>query len=275
MLTPHLYLVPHTLAPVLDQHRAHRTPMLVALEKAAASIAADRPEAFVVLSARWTTGGPFRVDRGKRHRTLTDYEGFGVELRYDCDGDPALALALVEQGLRAGCRVAAATRGADSGVTVPMHFLSPARSIPVVPLSLPSQSALACRAWGRAIRSCLEAWPRRVTFIAGGMLSFNEHAWNLKRDVPEALAFDQATLDALARGAWDEIGSAARGVLNKARPEAGLRHLDVLRGAAGESSRGTVLGYEGAYGEGAALLEFETVPAIEESTASAEPPAAE
>jgi aromatic ring-opening dioxygenase catalytic subunit (LigB family) len=275
MLTPHLHLVPHTLAPVLDQHRGHRTPMLVALEKAAAAIAGEAPDAFVVLSARWSTGGPFRVDRGKRHRTLTDYEGLGVELRYDCDGDPALALALVEAGLRAGCRVAAATRGADSGVTVPMHFLSPSRSIPVVPLSLPAQSALACRAWGRAIRACLEAWPQRVTFIAGGMLSFNEHAWSLKRDVPEALAFDQATLDALTRGAWDDIGVAARGVINKARPDAGLRHLEVVRGVAGEHARGTVLGYEGAFGEGAALVTFDTDRVLEETIAPVGPAAAE
>src|SRR5437016_8320822 len=179
MLIAHAYLVPHRPTLVLDEHRGHRTPMLEALAGVAADLAAAAPQVVVVLSARWGASGPFRVDVGRRHRTLTDYTGLGVELRYDCDGHPALARALVEAGQKARLRVAAATRGADSGVTVPLHFLFPGRQIPVVPLSLPPQDGDACRAWGATIRDTLERWPERVAFIAGGLLSFNEHAWNL------------------------------------------------------------------------------------------------
>ena len=56
----------------------------------------------VALSARWVAEGPFLVDAGRRHRTLTDYPGFGVEVRYDCQGHPELARRLVEAGVRLG-----------------------------------------------------------------------------------------------------------------------------------------------------------------------------
>ena len=262
MLIPHAYLVPHRPTLVLDEHRGHRTPMLDALARAAADLSAAAPEAIVVLSARWSASGPFRVDAGRRHRTLTDYTGLGVELRYDCDGSPPLARALVDAGQKARLRVAAATRGVDSGVTVPLHFLVPTRQVPVVPLSLPPQNAAACRAWGAALRGALERWNERVAFLVGGVLSYNEHAWNLRREIPEASAFDEATLAALERGDWSQLGSAGRSTLEKARPEAGLRHLEVLRGLLGEGARGSVRCYEGGPGIGAALVEFPiSVPA--------------
>ena len=256
MLTAHAYLVPHRPTLVLDQHRGHRTAMLEALAAAAGELAAAAPQAIVILSARWTTRGPFRVDAGKRHRTLTDYAGLGVELRYDCEGHPALARALVEAGQGAGLRVAAASRGADSGVTVPLHFLMPARQVHVVPLSLPPQEPAACRAWGAVVRDVVERWNERVAFMVGGVLSCNEHAWNLRRDVPEARAFDEAVLAALERGEWDHAGAGGRGALGKARPEAGLRHLEVLRGFLGDGVRGALRCYEASPGIGAALVEF-------------------
>ncbi|MBI1799283.1 MAG: hypothetical protein HYR73_06315 [Candidatus Eisenbacteria bacterium] len=269
MLTPHVYLAPHRPTLALDRHRGHRTPMIEALSRAAERIAADSPATIVALTARWNTDGPFRVDDGVRHRTLTDYVGLGVEVRYDCDGHPALAHAVVEAGQKAGLRVVAARRGVDSGVTVPLGFLVPSRAVRVVPLSLPDAGAEACRAWGAALRGAIDAWPERVAFIAGGVLSFNEHAWNLKREVPEALAFDQATLDALARGAWDEVGVADRRALARARPEARLRHLEVLRGLLGERASGATLYHECATGIGAALVEFDATPPVVDAADSA------
>jgi aromatic ring-opening dioxygenase catalytic subunit (LigB family) len=256
MLTPAAYLVPNRPTLVLDQHRGHRTPMLEALARAASDLTAAAPDMIVALSARWTTPGPFRVDEGVRHRTITDYSGLGVEVRYDCDGQPALARALVEAGRRAGLRVAAATHGVDSGITVPLHFLLPTRRVPVVPLSLPAQDAATCQAWGEALHGALEAWPARVAFIVGGVLSCNEHAWNLKRDVAEAREFDEATLAALERGAWDELQNTRRAIRDHARPEAGLRHLEVLRGFVGGATCAALRCYESGPGMGAALIEF-------------------
>lgn len=261
MLVAHALLAPSLPTLLVDQHRGHRTPMLQALAAAAERLAADRPEVMLVMSARWGTEGPFRVGASRRFTTLTDYSGFGVEVRHDCDGHPALARALVEAGTRAGLAVAAAERGVDSGVTVPLHFLEPSRRVPVVPLSLPPRPLGECRAWGGVLRATLEAWPSRAAFVVGGGLSRNEHAWNLKREVPEAETLDRLVVERLERGVWDPAGADELALTDRARPEAGLRHLQVLRGFLGRDVPGRVLAYEGATGVGAALIEFALAPA--------------
>jgi aromatic ring-opening dioxygenase catalytic subunit (LigB family) len=256
MLTSHALLVPHLPTLLLDEHRRHHTLMLDALTQASERLLADSPAAVVVLSTRWNAPGPFLVDEGKRHRTVTDYSGFGVEVRYDCDGHPALARALVTAGRKARVRVGAGQRGADSGVTVPMHFLAPARSMPVVPLSVGHQTAAECRAWGNVVRTVLAAWPDPVAFVVGGLLSYNEHAWSLNREVPESRAFDDATLDALRRGDWSALAGGGPALIEKAQPELGLRHLEVLRGFLAYDAPGEVRAYETVPGVGAALVEF-------------------
>ena len=180
MLTSSALLAPHLPTLVEDQHRGHATPMLVALEALSQRLLAEAPQAVVALSTRWNAPGPFRVDAGRRHRTLTDYTGMGVVVRYDCNGQPALARAIVEAAQRANLSAGSATRGVDSGVSVPLHFLVPDRRLPVVPLSLPHRPAAECRQWGALLRRVLEAWPERVLFVVGGVLSYNLHAMNLR-----------------------------------------------------------------------------------------------
>ena len=258
MLTSHALLVPTLPTLLLDEHRRHPTPMLAALAERSASLLAEAPEVVVALSARWVPEGPFLVDAGRRHRTLTDYPGFGVEVRYDCSGHPELARALVEAGTRAGVRVAAATRGVDSGVTVPLHFLLPATPVPVVPLSLADRSPEECREWGAVLRRALAARPERIAFVVGGLLSDNQHAWSLGRELPEARAFDERVLDALSRGAWESVGHREPGEDERVRPQAGLRHLEVLRGFLAPEAVGVLGCYEPGPGVGAALVEFAT-----------------
>ena len=260
MLISRAVLVPTLPTLLVDEHRGHRTGMLVALEEQAARLQADSPEIVVALSARWMSEGPFLVDAGRRHRTLTDYPGFGVEVRYDCAGHPELARALVEAGARARVRVAATTRGVDSGVTVPLHFLFPSPGAPVVPLSLADRSPAECRAWGMALRAALDRRTERVAFVVGGLLSDNQHAWTLGREIPETRAFDERILAALAGGAWEDLARIEPGEAELVQPQAGLRHLEVLHGFLGAGAVGVVGCYESSPGVGAALVEFALTP---------------
>src|SRR5262249_49408708 len=123
MLIPYAWLVPHLPTLVIDEHRGHLGGMVQAMRVASERLAAEQPAVIVALSARWRTPGPFLVDTGRRHPTLTDYSGFGVEVRYDCAGHPKLGKALVEAARKAKARVGAATRGLDSGLAVPLHFM--------------------------------------------------------------------------------------------------------------------------------------------------------
>jgi len=262
VLISHAYLVPHLPTLLVDEHRHHRTEMLVALSESAERFQAEMPMAAVVLSAHWETPGPFLVNVGRRHETITDYSGFGVEVRYDCAGDPALARALVEAGRRARVRVGPSERGVESGVTVPMHFLAPRRDLAVVPLSVATATVAECRAWGQVIRHLLAARRERIGFVVGGHLSANEHAWMLRREVPEARSLDERVLGLLARGEWGSLESLDRGLIDKAEPAAGLRHLEVLRGFLGGDVRGELRCYEPGPGVGAVLMEFPLEAAV-------------
>lgn len=264
MLTPRTWVAPHLPTLVLDEHRGHRTRMLEALNAAAHELIDARPAAIVAMSARWNAPGPFRVDAGRRHRPLNDYPGLGVEMRADAPGHPALARALVTAGERAGLPVGTGTRGLDSGIGIPLHFLHRAPRVPVVPLSLPTRPPAECRAWGAVLRRALEAWPGRAAFLIGGALSHNLHAWSFGRDVPEARALDQWALDAVSRGAWSELHAAPPAqLLDQAQPVAGLRHFDVMRGFLGDDRPGTVRSYESGPGMGGALIAFDLDPASE------------
>jgi 3,4-dihydroxyphenylacetate 2,3-dioxygenase len=258
MLTPHALLVPTLPTLLLDEHRRHGTAMLAALAEQSARLRAESPQIVVALSAHWISEGPFLVDAGRRHRTLTDFPEFGVEVRYDCQGHPGLARALVEAGTRAGARVGAATRGVDSGVTVPLHFLLPTPELPVVPLSLADRSPAECRAWGTALRHAMAARPERIAFVVGGLLSDNRHAWSLGREVPGSREFDERVLEALRRGEWASLRHREPGEAERVQPQAGLRHLEVLRGVLDRDAVGEVRGYESGPGVGAALVEFAT-----------------
>jgi aromatic ring-opening dioxygenase catalytic subunit (LigB family) len=275
MLTARVLLAPSISTLLMDQHRGHRTEMLEAYAAAARQLEAERPTAIVALTARWEAPGPFMADSGRRHSTLTDYHGFGVEVRYDCHGSPALARAIVDAARAAGVRAATTTRGVDSGVSVPLHFLASRRLYPVVPVSLARATAAGHRAWGAALRRALDAWPERVAFVVGGMLSHNVHAWNLKRETPEAQSFDGRVIEVLKAGAWDELERLESPARAKALPEANLMHLEVLRGLLGEDLAGTLLCYEPGPGVGAALVEFlvgeaAVLPATAEPVASPE-----
>ena len=261
MLVTPAILAPHLPTLVLDEHRRHQTPMLEALASARTRLRAERVEVVAALSARWTTDGPFLVDAANRHRTVTDYSGFGVEVRYDCNGNPALARALVESGRKSRLPVGPATRGVDSGVIVPLHFLFPERDVPVVPLAVGDSTRDECRMWGAAIRATLNAWPGRVAFIVGGLLTFHEHAWTLNRDVPEAPDFDRAVLEQLEDGVWSGLGEGDAKLRERVQPDAGLRHLEVLRGVLGADVKALVRCYQSSPGAGAALVEFE-VPGV-------------
>jgi len=262
MLLPRALLVPHWPPLLEDELRRHRTPMLEALGREARRFAAERPEIAVVLSARWESNGPFHVGSGRFHRTLTDDPVFGVEFRYDCAGHPELARALVEAGAAAGVRVGPSERGVDGGVAVPMHFLAPSHGLRVVPLSLARRPAEECRRWGAVIRGVLERRPERIGLVVGGMLSHAMHAWNFRREVPQAAQLDQAVLEALRAGDWAAIRPAADKWLSQAHPEAGLRHLEVLRGFLGADLAGEVLCYESGPGMGAALMAFPVTGAV-------------
>lgn len=260
MLTTRALLLPSVPTMLIDEQRGDFTEMIEAVTAAGERLASEAPDAIVALSSRWTSNGPFHADDARTHKSVIDLPGFGVEPRYDCAGHPALARALVDGALKAGLRAATGRRGTDTGISIPLHFLARDRQIPVVPLSLCEGTREEHRAWGESIRLTLHARRERIAFVTGGALSFNLHAFNLKRDLDEARELDQLVLDAIRKGRWGSLAELDESLLEKAQPDAGLRHLEVLRGFLLGDLPGRVLEHEASPGLGTALIEFPLDP---------------
>ena len=257
MLTSRVLFAPNVPTLLIDEQRGDFTEMIEALTDAGDALQAEEPAAIVVLSARWKSAGPFHADDSRRIGTLIDLPGWGVEPRYDCIGHPALARTILESATRRGVRAGAAKRGADTGVSIPLHYLSRDRRVPVVPLSLSGDASRAeHRAWGEAIRTALNEWPERVAFVVGGALTFNEHAFNLRRDMAESLEVDEHVLRAITTGAWADLAKLDAKSAERAMPESDLLHLEVLRGFLFVDTPGHMLAYETSPGIGTALVEF-------------------
>ena len=260
MLTSRALLVPSVPTMLIDEQRGDFTEMIEAVTDAGIRLAAEAPDAIVAVSARWISPGPFHADDARTHKSVIDLPGFGVEPRYDCPGSPELARALVQDAARAGLRAAPARRGTDTGLSIPLHFLLRERRVPVVPVSLSEGTRAEHRAWGESLRHTLEARRERIAFVVGGALSFNLHAFNLRRDLDEARELDELVLESLRHGRWGALAELAPALLDKARPDAALRHLEVLRGFLIADLPGRVLEHESSPGLGTVLAEFLLVP---------------
>jgi aromatic ring-opening dioxygenase catalytic subunit (LigB family) len=245
---------------LIDEQRGDFTEMIEAVTAAGVRLGSEAPDILVALSSHWLSTGPFHADDGRSHKSVIDLPGFGVEPRYDCAGHPALARALVAGANQAGLRAAVARHGVDSGISVPLHFLARERRVPVVPLSLSEGTREEHRAWGEAIRHTLHARKERIAFVVGGALAFNLHAFNLRRDLDEAHELDEQVLEALRKARWGALAEFGPALLEKAQPDAGLRHLEVLRGFLLGDLPGHVLEHESSPGLGTALVEFALGP---------------
>lgn len=257
MLTSSASMLPSVPTMLIDEQRGDITEMIEALTAFGERLMAESPEAIVLVSPRWITSGPFGVDDSRAHRSMIDLPGFGVEPRYDCPGHTALARALVDQAAKHGVRAANMRRGVDTAASIPLHFVAPAKRTPIVPVSIGDGSREDHRAWGSAIRHVLNAWPGRVAFAIGGALSWNIHAFNLRREVPECAEMDERVIHVLRRGAWSELEAVVSKYSERALPEAELLHLEVLRGfLLMDDVPGHVLEYENSPGIGTVLVEF-------------------
>jgi 4,5-DOPA dioxygenase extradiol len=94
-----------------------------------------KPRGIVVFSAHFQASGPVRVTASKRPEIVHDFGGFPdalYRLGYDAPGSPALA---GEVAALLGAKKDE-QRGWDHGVWIPLRYLYPDASIPVVSVSM-------------------------------------------------------------------------------------------------------------------------------------------
>jgi len=259
------YFVPNGSYLMQEDEECIPDPSVDALRSIGREIEQDlRAEVIVVASPHWQTKSGFYVDPGQRRTSFTDYPLLPAKwgrrpFSYEADGDPELAMSIVESAKAIGLNVGTKTYGLDHGAFCPIKVMHV--SCRIVPVTITQRPFHECLAWGQAIRSAIEKSSRRAVLVAPGNLT---HRLDLRHDdESEAYSekgrqFDELVIGLVTAGKYGELDRIDVALLKHAAPEAGLRPLILIHGATGGKA-GRLLSYNGMkYSVGDATFEFAT-----------------
>jgi len=249
-------VVPHSATILEDEAKKRPSPMNKVLKKLGRQLARKKIDVVLAISPFWLPPHSFCVDASPQHKSSGDYQGYAVEVKYDCPGEPALARLLLEAGKEAGLPVRTHHHGADHSLCVPMPYLFPRQNVPVVPLSSTELSLEYCLKWGQTIRETVKRSGKNILLLSGGGLSHNLTACLHWEDSIAALIYDQKILNCLQNGNGTDVVKMDPYWFEVGNPTAKVRDLFVFLGAIGKKSKGKLLAYDGAPGVGWAAMEF-------------------
>ncbi len=228
-----------------------------ALAVAASALDRFAPETLVLMSPHAPgAADAFAIDASTRLEG--DLGQFGAPAaRIDAPGDPELARAIADDAATAGLGVVFRDADArlragwlDHASLVPLSFLDPAGTRPLVIVSLSWQSLGAHRAFGRAIRDAARRIGRRVAFIASGDCSHRLKPGAPAGYDPRGAEFDELLRSLVAAGDFEALETLDPSLIDAAG-ECGLRSFITLGGFIhGTDAVSRVLAYEGPWGVG-------------------------
>jgi 4,5-DOPA dioxygenase extradiol len=163
--------------------------------------------AIVVVSPHWSTPG-VRVTGGSLLQTIHDFGGFPAPLyalQYPARGEPALASRMVGMLAAAGFDAAIdPRRGLDHGAWVPLRYLKPDASVPVLQVALPHDTDVhGALRLGKALAPLRELG---VLVVGSGSLTHNLHEFRQQIADPDyAQQFAAWIADAVLRGDLDAL----------------------------------------------------------------------
>jgi 4,5-DOPA dioxygenase extradiol len=196
---PSIFLA-HGAPPLLDDPEWVR-------ELNAWAAALPRPESVLMLSAHWEQR-PVTLGATRTVPLIYDFFGFPAhhyEQKYPAPGAPALARRVRELVGQSQPVIEDADRGLDHGAYVPLVAMYPDADVPVLQVSLPSESPRELFALGRALRPLRD---EGVLIIGSGFITHNLRAldWHGKSEPPAwALDFDHWTAEALVKRDIDAL----------------------------------------------------------------------
>ena len=238
-----------------------------ALNEVARAIAAYEPETLVLISPH----GPLRHDAmsiglaPEAHGDFRDFRAPQVTLDVPCDVELAAAIRDNCQRVVIDVQPVDALTGSaspavyrlDHGAAVPLHFLLPLLlPVKVVLLGFSGQPRATHTSFGLRIRQACEATGRRVAFVASGDLSHRLSAEGPYGYDAQGPVFDEQVVAALAGPDWDRLRDLPQPLVDRAGV-CGYLSILTLAGAIGVDVESRVLSYEGPFGVGYAVADFE------------------
>lgn len=253
VISPH----PPIMVPGVGGARSSVTAdSLSALSRARAALVGFHPEMLIVMSPHAPAfSDAFVVDDSEYF--AGDLSQFGDSTTFRWPGDPTFAKELTAELNAAGIPVVARSEaprlrgeGLDHATIVPLSFLEPTGTVPIVVLSLSFLDYAEHHRVGELVRLCAERLGRRAAFIASGDLSHRLTPDAPAGYSPSATLLDEAIVGCVRSG---ELGRLADidPALIEAGGECGLRSFIALAGYCGTPHVPTrVLAYEGPWGVG-------------------------
>jgi aromatic ring-opening dioxygenase catalytic subunit (LigB family) len=198
--------------------QAHQDLSLAATAEMRRRLHAARPDVILAFSNDHLLNWPinntpeYTVGIGDVHVGPADWydEWLGMKTKYRIPGNPSLARYLVNAGARRGLAFAYLRQMQfDDGFSVPMHYLNPDATIPLVPVSMnctvpPIPTPARAYEVGTTLATLLREYPgrERVALLATGGLS---HEPGGPRYLYVDEEFDRWFLDLLAKGDHETI----------------------------------------------------------------------
>ncbi len=249
-------LAPHT-PDLLSSYRAGiDRPLLEGYRSLHAWLFKDRTplRAVIAFTPGWQTRNIMLVDNRKNLESSVDFSGFGVELRFDPPGDPELSAGIIDAVKAEKIPIAPGIHGIDHAISVPLFFLTPEGSVPVVPISQPLNQTRYVRILGRVLRHLAPKGHGRVLVLMSGVFSQNEKIMARGIDDPLLDPYLETLERILGDGPVPDHLPVSREMIDRADPPGRLRELHLLNGLG--VSGGRLWGKERALGLAQYLVSF-------------------
>lgn len=249
-------LAPHT-PDLLSSYRAGiDRPLLDGYRSLHAWLFKDRVplRAVIAFTPGWQTRNIMLVDNRKNLESSVDYAGFGVELRFDPPGDPELSETIIDSVKAEKIPIAPGIHGIDHAISVPLFFLTPDGSVPVVPISQPLNQTRYVRVLGQVLRRMAPKGHGRIMVLMSGVFSQNEKIMARGIDDPFLDPYLETLERTLGGGAVPDPLLVSREMIDRADPPGRLRELHLLNGLG--VSGGHIWGKERALGLAQYLVSF-------------------
>ena len=189
--------------------------------------------AVIAYTPGWQTRHVILVDGSPEHCSSRDFAGFGHHYQYDPPGDPVLARRIVVSARTRGISVAEGIHGVDHAISVPLFFLLPEGTTPVVPVSQSLSGVRQASLLGESLRGLESAGLNRVLLLVSGVWSQNPLEMARGQEDPLIpLWTEKIRKSVLERELpdWSFLPEVGRETLDRLDPPGRLRELHLLKG---------------------------------------------
>ena len=213
--------------------RREMTAAFVGFRQEIFSLSGEPFDAVIAYTPAWQVRHVTLMDLSSEHRSSRDFSGFGHHYQYDPPGAPELGERLMAAGRAKGLAMASGVHGIDHAISIPLFFLLPEGTTPVLPLSQSLSGVLHAHRLGEAIRALGPKRREKILLVVSGVLSFNAMEMARGHEDPAIPRWTEKIIESLVGSDlpdWSLLPSLGRDVLDVLDPPGRLRELHLLKG---------------------------------------------